>query len=405
MATRAPSLTGASWLADENLGSVLALLNGQGGATRIVGGAVRDALLDRPVGDIDLATTLTPDQVIARAGAAGIKCVPTGIEHGTVTLVAGGHPFEVTTLRRDLRTDGRRATVAFTRDWLEDARRRDFTMNALYADGQGKVFDPLGGYDDLLARHVRFIGEARARITEDYLRILRFFRFHAQLGRGSLDSQGLAQAGALCHGLAGISRERVRAELLLLLAGSGVLDAVRAMLGAGIFAALDLPAVDSARLTRLVAIEELPDPVRRLAALVGNPAVNAGILSRKLRLARREANQISRYGREVDLTPALSVPATKGALYRLGAANFLDCVLFNWAASGDAADNPGWRALLAAAQAWTAPKFPLAGADLADAGIAPGPEMGAALKRLKDYWVAQDFRPDRAALLARLRDV
>ncbi|MHA1545467.1 MAG: CCA tRNA nucleotidyltransferase [Alphaproteobacteria bacterium] len=400
---QAPSLAGAAWLSNKKLHRVLEVLNAHGQA-RIVGGAVRDALLGRPVGDIDLATTLVPDLVTRHILAAGMGCVPTGIDHGTVTVVEDGQPFEVTTLRRDVRTHGRHATVAFTKDWDADARRRDFTMNALYANGHGQVFDPLSGYDDLLARHVRFIGDARARIEEDYLRILRFFRFHAQLGRGSLDGQGLAQAGALAPGLAGISRERVRAELLALLAGRGVLDAVRAMEGAGIFAALDLPGVDCDRLARLVAIEgdRQVDPVRRLAALAGNGTMSPAELALSLRLSKKEAGQLKRYSAQANLTPALSAGDINAALYRLGAPAFADCVLFNWSARQASAQQSDWQALLDLARDWAAPHFPLTGADLIDAGLAPGPQMGAMLEQLRTYWAQENFRPDRAALLARI---
>ena len=259
-----PTLAGAPWLEDPVTRAVCRALTGPGHQALFVGGCVRNALLGRPVADIDIATDATPEEVTALAGAAGLHPVPTGIEHGTVTVVAEGRPFEVTTFRRDVETFGRRAVVAYTRDIAEDAARRDFTMNALYAGPDGTVVDPLGGLPDLLARRVRFVGDPAARIAEDYLRILRFFRIHAWYGdpASGLDADGLAACAAAQGGLARLSRERVGAETAKLLAAADPAPAVAAMAAAGILARV-LPGADATPLAALVHLEGLRQATRR----------------------------------------------------------------------------------------------------------------------------------------------
>ena len=299
-AGRPRSLAGAEWLERPSTRAVFDALAAEGAEARAVGGAVRNALMGAPVKDVDIATTALPADVMRLATQAGLHAVPTGIEHGTVTVVAKHQPFEVTTLRRDIETFGRHARVTFTTDWTEDARRRDFTMNALYCGPDGTVHDPLGGYDDLVARRVRFIGDARERIREDYLRILRFFRFLAVYGDAAApDRAGLEAAIAEKAGLSGLSGERIRAELLLLLAAPGALDAVRTMSRAGLIEPLIGVPGDVELLGRLIAIEQAlgraPDPLLRLAALADG--MDAAALQTRLRLSAAETQRASACGR------------------------------------------------------------------------------------------------------------
>src|SRR3979411_2334318 len=264
-------LDDAPWLESGPAARVLALLNADGEEARVVGGAVRNTLLNIPPGDIDIATTALPDEVVRRAKAAGIKSVPTGIDHGTVTLVVDAHPFEVTTLREDTETFGRKAKVAFGRDWVRDAQRRDFTINGLSVSPDGAVHDHVGGLDDIAARRVRFIGNPDQRIAEDYLRILRFFRMHAAFGAGEPDHAGVRACVRGCSGLAGLSAERVRMEMLKLLVAEGAVKAVVAMEDGGLLLALFGGVAYRGPFTAMIAAERMlglkPDPIRRLGAL------------------------------------------------------------------------------------------------------------------------------------------
>jgi poly(A) polymerase len=390
----------AALLADPATAPVLALLDRDGEAARVVGGAVRDALLGRRLGDIDIATTAVPDEVARRAAAAGIKAVPTGVDHGTLTLIAHGRTVEVTTLRRDLETDGRHAVVAFGRDWAADARRRDFTLNALSLSRDGTVHDDVGGLADLAARRVRFIGDPAARIREDYLRSLRFFRFHAAFGAGAPDAAALAAIVALRGGLATLSRERVRAELLKLMAAPGAAAMARVMAERGILTPLlaGVPRLD--RLDRLLAIEtalgRAPDALLRLGALTLFVTEDAARLRARLRLANAEAARLAAMAAaHPRLAPADGDAAARTALYRLGPAAFADRVLLAWADSGAPPDDAAWRALLGLPQRWTAPVFPIDGHALAAHGVA-GPRLGALLGRLEEEWIAAGFPADAA---------
>lgn len=381
-----PVLT-APWLTAEPSRRVCGLIAAAGHRVLFVGGCVRNALLDRPVRDIDLATDLAPAAVVALAEAAGVKAVPTGIAHGTVTLVALGQPFEVTTFRRDVRTFGRQAEVAFSGDIAEDAARRDFTMNALYAEPDGRVVDPLGGIGDLRARRVRFVGDPGARITEDYLRILRFFRFHAWYGDAAagLDAEGLAAAAALQEGLEQISRERVGAEMTRLLAAPDPAPAVAAMAATGILARI-LPGADPRGLAPLVHVEAqagaAPRWQRRLAALGRQPGWDRG-----LRLPRAESRALNAVTAALDTDEA---PA-QGA-FRHGAEPVRDAALIR-AASLGAPPPPGLEAELARGAAAT---FPLRAADLPLAG----PALGAELVRLREAWIRSGLRLGAAELKA-----
>jgi len=296
MASSIPSLANAEWLQRPATAAVFAALEAEGAQARVVGGAVRNALMGLPVKDIDMATTALPAEVMRLAQAAGLQAVPTGFEHGTVTVVAEHVPVEVTTLRRDIETFGRHARVTFTQDWSEDARRRDFTMNALYCASDGTVHDPLGGYPDLAARRVRFIGAARERIREDYLRILRFFRFFASYDPAPVpDAEGLAAAIGEKAGLVQLSGERIRAELLLLLAAPRAVEAIGIMEEAQLIEPLLGVRGDVGKLERLVAIETAlgrdPDPVLRLAALATGAAPEA--LQARLKLSAAEAARLA----------------------------------------------------------------------------------------------------------------
>ena len=407
----AGTLAGADWLKDEDLQAVLSALNAEDGATRIVGGAVRNALFGEPVGDIDLATILVPAEVIKRAKAAGLKTAPTGIDHGTVTVIAHGTPFEVTTLRADVETDGRRAVVAFTKDWLEDARRRDFTINALYCDSDGEIFDPLGGLPDVTARRVRFIGSADERISEDYLRILRFFRFFAWYGHGRPDPSGLKAVARLKDGLAGLSAERVWAEIKRLLAAPDPARALLWMRTTEIFQRV-LPeswGVDA--IYRLIAAERSgnwpTDPLLRLEALLPPDAGKVKALATRLKLSKAEAKRLSLWAKAPDVDAALAETALAARLYRHGAQAVRDRLVHAFAReaqAGNRAEAAALRKQISFADDWHKPDFPLSGKDLLAAGMDAGPAVGKRLKALKDAWVDGGFAGDRQTLLDQLAE-
>jgi poly(A) polymerase len=362
------------------------------GTAWFVGGCVRNALIGREVSDIDVATPLIPDEVVRLLEAAGLRAVPTGIAHGTVTAVADGRPVEVTTFRADVRTDGRRAEVAFTTDMAVDASRRDFTMNALYADSHGEVVDPLGGLSDLLARRVRFIGLAQDRIREDYLRILRFFRFHAWYGDDGIDPVGLAACAELAEGAETLARERVGWEFRKLLAAPDPAPATAAMAATGVLERC-LPGAEAATLAPLVHAETqagaVPDWQTRLAALGGDE------VGARLRLSRAEQAQQAR------IRAALAEDASPAALaFRHGPEAARAAALIRAATRGI----PPPARLEAELAGGAAAAFPLAADDLVAAGMAPGPALGAALRRAEAAWLASDFMLDRQALLAHILD-
>jgi poly(A) polymerase len=383
--------------------AVLAALTADGTPARFVGGCVRDAVAGLPVKDVDVATPLPPDEVARRIAAAGLRAVPTGIEHGTVTAVSGGRPFEITTLRRDVATDGRRAVVAFTDDWDEDASRRDLTFNALSLEPDGRLHDPFGGLDDLAAGRVRFIGDPRQRIREDVLRLLRFFRFLARYGRQPPADDQLAACRELAPLLPRLSGERVRAELLRLLSAEDPLPAWRPMIAEGILDHVLPEAVDPARLERMAAHDRAlglaPDGLLRLAAAIGGDGRAA---AERLRLSNAERDRLLRA-----LTPPWPVVPDMGererrrALYRLGADGYRDLAML--AAAGDpAADGGVLRDDLAAAAAWDPPAFPLKGSDALERGVPAGPRVGELLAAVEAWWEEADFRPGRDACLAEL---
>ncbi len=401
-------LAGAAWLAKAETQVVLASLAAQGHAARVVGGTVRDALIGRSISDIDIATTATPEQTIAAAQAAHLKTIPTGIDHGTVTVMVNHTAHEVTTLRRDIATDGRRATVAFTTNWREDALRRDFTINALFCDGAGTVYDFTDGMSDLAARRVRFIGDARQRIREDYLRTLRFFRFSAELSAGRLDAEGLAACDAERAGIGQLSAERIRVELLKLLVADAVMPIVDAMQTHGYLTPiLGLVAAPSG-LERLIGIEQAvgypPDPMLRLAALAVQTREDALRLGARLRLSRDEIKALEFAATSALLVGDAVAPSdAKSALYRQGAAAFRAATLTAWARSGAAPSNRAWREQLTLPERWSRPTFPVSGNDLMAEGMTADARLGAMLSRLEDWWIARDFAPGREELLAEAR--
>ncbi|GLK78509.1 CCA tRNA nucleotidyltransferase [Methylopila turkensis] len=382
----------APWLAKRPLSDLLAVLDSDGEEARIAGGAVRDAALGLPRGDVDIATTATPDEVVRRASAAGWKTAPTGLDHGTVTVIARGHPFEVTTLRRDVATDGRRATVAFTRDWAEDAARRDLTMNGLYLDRAGHVHDHVGGLDDLRAGRARFIGDPDERIREDYLRILRFFRFHARFARGPIDAAGFHAAIANRAGLRRLSRERVRAELLKLLVAPDAPATVRVMAEAGLLGLVLGGVARLVRFERLAALDAGGDALLRLAALGLFVAEDAERLQERLRLSKAEARRLAAIGdARPPLAPAMGEAAARVALYRLGAPAFRDRATLARAEAGAGEGDAGWAELLALPERWPPPAPPFAAKDFLARGVSAGPALGQALKAAEEAWIAAGF--------------
>ncbi|WP_088348532.1 MULTISPECIES: CCA tRNA nucleotidyltransferase [Rhodomicrobium] len=399
------SVAGAAWFQRRGVEAVFAALNRDGHEARIVGGALRNTLMGLPVGDIDFAATARPDEIIRFTQEAGLKPVPTGIEHGTVTVVVAGTPFEVTTLRRDVETHGRRATVAFTRDWAADAARRDFTINALYAAADGRVIDPLGGLPDLRESRVRFIHAPRERIREDYLRILRFFRFTADYAGGAPDAEGLAACVAERAGLAKLSPERVHAELFRILVTRRPLAALEPMAESGLLTLILGGVTRLAHFERLAALEtalgENPAPIRRLAALAVMVEEDAARLALRLRLSNAEAARLDAMAAlEPVLDPSLGEAAAREALYRLGSSVFRDRVLITWARSSAGTSDEDWRGLAALPGRWKAPVFPLKGQDLLAHGIPAGPRVGALLRALEAKWVASGFAPSREDLLS-----
>lgn len=387
------------------LARVLAALDGEGEEARIVGGAVRDWLIGRGVRfDIDIATTATPEEVTRRALAAGLKAVPTGVEHGTVTVVAEAEPYEVTTLREDVETDGRRARVVFGRSWAHDAQRRDFTMNALYLTRTGELIDLVGGAADARAGRVRFIGDADVRIREDYLRILRLFRFHAAYGKGALDEAALAAAVRNRDGLGRLSRERVRAEMMKLLVAPRAAETLAQMEAAGLLEPVLGRAGDARTFARLAEVEAslamVPDAVRRLGALAVRGEADAEALREGLRLSNAEATRLAALAGPAP-TPGMCEKGQKAFLYRMGREAFQDRALIAFAHSGASLEDEGWRALASLAAGWPIPVFPLKAADFIARGIQPGPALGAALKRAEEAWIEAGF-PMGAEALGRI---
>jgi len=374
------TLDAAKWRKKRGMKRLLAALGGNEGLTRYVGGSIRDDLLGLPVNDIDLATCIPPDEVIRRLEKAKIKAVPTGIDHGTITAVSDGHPFEITTLRRDVSTDGRRATVAFTDDWQEDAARRDFTINALSADPEtGELFDYFGGLADLEDRHIRFIGDPLQRIAEDHLRILRFFRFHARFDAGEPDNAALKACTARANDLMGLSRERIADELLKLLSVADPSTTVGIMLERGILTPV-LPEISAERLSDLkglIAAERTagvePDPLRRLASLLPRDPAVAEAVAARLRLSNKARKRLSCAAGEDGCEP-------KASAYRIG----IECAVDRLLIAGQVPE-------AAEIAAWHVPRLPITGGQLIKRGVPEGPLVAKTLRSIEDEWVAAGF--------------
>jgi len=391
------------WMTDLVTLSVLEALSAGGAQARFVGGSVRDALLGRQIGDIDIATPATPERVIELLEKRGIKVVPTGLAHGTVTAIAGTPPrhFEITTLRRDVETYGRRARVAFGADWAADAARRDFTINAIFLDPDGTVHDPVGGLADLRAHRVRFVGDPATRIAEDVLRILRYYRFEARFGTGLGDPPARAACRALAHLLPNLSAERVAQELVKLLETSYPISALRMMLEDGVLSVILPEARRLDRLRHMIAIEPEPDPLRRLAALIEVDGPGAVALAERLHFSNAWRDRLHGLAPPWAIDPPADMAAQRRALYRLGAERYRDIALLLAAEGAMSRDRFG--ELLALARDWTPPAFPLAGRDVTALGIAAGPEVGRLLGAVHDWWEAGDFTADRAACLLYLQ--
>lgn len=399
-----------AWMRSAEARAVIDALTKDGGVARFVGGAVRNALLSRAVADIDIATPLVPDEVMRRLKAAKIEAIPTGIEHGTITAVANGHPFEITTLRRDVTTDGRRATVAYTEDWKEDAARRDFTINALYAAPDGEIFDYENGIADLESGRVLFIGDPRARIREDYLRILRLFRFHAWYGKGEIDRAALTAAQAEKAGIAHLSAERIQKEFLRLLEAENPSPMLRTMAAASILSELFTVSLNIARLEQMTATDAAnffpADPVLRLAALLPADRAQASEVAERLKLSNANRVRIEDLaGAREKIVSYLSIREVRKALYRLGPQPFRDRARLAWADDPKSSNAIQWRALLALADAWERPRFPLTGRDVMAAGVPEGPLVGRILSEVEEWWIDADFTDDEFSLAERLKAV
>ena len=395
-------LPDAPWRRRTGMPRLLRTLGAGEGETRFVGGCVRDTLLGLPVSDVDLATRLTPDEVVKRLEKARIKAVPTGIAHGTVTAVIGGAPVEVTTLRRDVSTDGRRATIAFTQDWREDAARRDFTINALFADpAGGELFDYFGGAADLEARRVRFIGAPLQRIAEDHLRILRFFRFHARFGKGAPDAAALDACAARANDLMALSRERIADELLKLLGLPDPASTLALMIARGILTPV-LPELDEggvARLTALVHREKraglAPDPIRRLSAMLPrNQAMIAADIAARLRLSNAKRMRLIQTSEAYG--PTFQDPAALA--YKYNAQVAIDRLLLDKTLNADQAAEA-----VARLADWKRPKLPVSGGDLIAMGLAAGPIVSSTMQAIEEEWLRAGFPADKAEVRALAR--
>ncbi len=407
------STVNAPWMTTPATRAVVEALTADDADVRFVGGCVRDALLGRESNDIDIGTPDPPERVLGLLEGAGIetRTVPRGIEHGTVTALAGGERYEITTLRRDERTDGRHAEVAFTDDWREDAARRDFTINAMSTTPDGALFDYFGGQEDLAAGRVRFVGDPAARIAEDHLRLLRFFRFYAWYGRGVPDAAALAACADAADTFTLGSYERIPSEMLKLLAADDPVPAITAMHEAGVLDELLLVVKLLEVFPRLVGLERLYaslDPIRRLAALIADSGVAKTAtairdIADRWRLSATEGERLAELVRPpVSPSPRLDRRIQHRLLYQLGRERYRDLLLLAWAKQKTGEKGTSLQAMLEAANSWEAPTFPLTGADVLARGVPEGPEVGRLLREVEEWWIERDFAPDRAALLDRL---
>lgn len=392
--SKLPSLSRARWLKEPSLQRVFALVAEAGGEARVAGGAVRNALLGEPIGDIDIATTLQPQEVMTAFKAAGLSVHPTGIEHGTVTVVVDHKPYEITTLRRDVKTDGRRAIVAFTDNWKEDALRRDFTINALYCDATGKIHDYVDGYADILRKRIIFVGAPAARIREDNLRILRFFRFLAAYEKMTADPASLAACVRLKKGLLELSAERIAREMFKLLVGPKAVPVLKLMAKHKVLK-LVVPHTDEFRVIARLP----PDPLLRSFALAKKPES----LREAWRLSNNQAKRIESLLLGSALTPKLRENAQQKLLYAMGSEAWRDSVHLASAKSRASLTDQAWLRMLKLPSRWVPPSFPVTGRDLLDLGFPSGPDLGRELKRLEDYWIGTDFKSTKHELLESIK--
>ncbi|WP_068428969.1 CCA tRNA nucleotidyltransferase [Magnetospirillum sp. XM-1] len=409
------------WMDAPETRAVVAALQADGAQVRFVGGCVRDALLKRPIRDIDIATPDPPERVLALLDDAGIHAIPTGIDHGTVTAVIGKAHYEITTLRVDVETFGRHARIEYTDDWRADASRRDFTMNALSADPEGNVYDPFDGIADMAAGRVRFVGEPEKRIEEDALRLLRFFRFHAHYGRGTaMEARALNACRRMAGRLENLSGERVAGELVRLLLADDPTPSLLVMHSHGILAHILPEAKEFGRLRTLAWLERRglarpeihPDAIRRLAALIIADRPGALALGERLKLSSLQAKRVAAVAApRVQVDSDMDGPAIRRALRKVGADEFRDLVMVAWAARRaldarpDAAESERWTAMLDAARDWVPVDLPVKGRDLMEMGVPHGPEIGGLLAALDAWWEDLDYRPDRAQCLDKLREL
>ena len=393
----------SEWIHAPATRKLFSALNTQTITTRAVGGAVRNTLLNKAVKDIDFATTAKPEEILKLAELSGLKTIPTGLKHGTVTVLIEDSPFEVTTLRQDLETDGRRAKVEFTNNWKADASRRDFTINALYADADGNIYDPVQGYEDIQNNNIRFIGKARQRIQEDYLRILRFFRFIAEYDMKISDKSSLLACVQERAGLSSLSAERISVELEKLIIGPNADNTIQLMFSCGLLVNLLGLAVNPTRFSNLLSMEDRlqasPDTILRLAALSCYTREGANDLSKRLKLSNDKKRQLltitnKAYHKQADFGPEQA----KHLLYNLGAKDYKFKIIFEWLQS-DSDKDPKWQSLYNQAKNWTKPSFPINGSDLMQLGIEKGPTLGKTLKIVEHHWVDLDFQPTKKDLL------
>jgi len=411
-------LSPQAWMQTDSTRAVIAALTAEGAEVRFVGGCVRDSVLHRPIKDIDIATHQPPQQVMEMLERAGIRAIPTGIDHGTVTAVIGRDHFEITTLREDVETNGRHAQVSFTDDWVTDASRRDFTMNAMFADPQGRIYDPFNGLRDLGDGTVRFVGDPLTRIDEDVLRLLRFFRFYAHYGRPPMDKTALAACRKRAGDLMRLSGERLSGELIRLLEAPDPAETLAVMRSNGILETILPEAQHIGRLKMLSWLESRalvrddlhPDPIRRLACLLVGEKAEILAIGERLKLSRSECQRLLTIVLPPVTIQAETSPMTlRQAIYHHGTATIRDLILTAWAQERDMVGRFGsshsekWIRQLDLCTAWTPPSLPIRGADCLEAGLPKGPAIGTALSAVEDWWLDQDFQPDRRACLEHLR--
>ncbi len=394
-----PAHLDVDWLSSPSLQHLFTLFETEGATLRLVGGSVRDGLLGLPVQDIDLAVDRDPQWVFAFLNANQIHAIPTGIEHGTITAVIDHKPYQITTLRVDVKTFGRRAEVAFTEDWTQDAQRRDFTINAIYADKEGILFDPVGGLEDLKNHIVKFIGDPNLRIQEDYLRILRFFRFSARFGSAPYDQAGLEACQRYASEMHILARERITEEFLKILGLPNLLSILQAMEASGVLAHITRPPTSWRTLAALLTLEEgRINPLLRLAALQPNFAE----ISARLRLSNDQTRVLAFLGED---PPLITLSSLKSQAYRQGRDAVMDLALLQTAqrvGQGDITEEEGVQLLKSFYTLEDLPPFPLTGEDVLAHGVLKGPQVGHTLKQVEDWWLDQDLQPDRAACLAYL---